>query len=183
VTPAEPDDRSLIATIAKTGDPRAFHLLYQRHSGVLFAMAARLLDDRSDAEDAVHDTWLRAMQASGRFHGAAMVRTWLVGILINRVRELRRARPLECLDAMPDLAEPGAVTPDRALEAIDVSRALAEMPERYREVVVLHDIQGFTHDEVAAALGIAPGTSRSQLVRGREWLRRALHVPLETTDE
>jgi RNA polymerase sigma factor (sigma-70 family) len=183
VTPAGPDDRSLIAAVAKTGDPEAFHQLYQRHTDMLFAMAVRLIGNRSDAEDAVHDTWLRAMQASARFHGRAGVRTWLTGILINRVREMLRARPLESLDLMPDLAESDGERADRAVEAMDVTRVLALMPDRFREVLVLHDLQGFTHDEVAATLGIAPGTSRSQLARGREWLRRALRIPPETTDE
>jgi RNA polymerase sigma-70 factor, ECF subfamily len=173
----------LIAAVARTGDPDAFHLLYRRHTDMLFTMAVRLLGNRLDAEDAVHDTWLRAMRASTRFHGTATVRTWLTGILVNRVRELLRARPLESLDLLPDRAASDREIPDRTAEAIDVSRALAEMPERYREVFVLHDIQGFTHDEIATALGIAAGTSRSQLARGRDWLRQALHVLPETTDE
>ena len=169
------DEASLVGRLVRHRDPAAFHVLYVRHTPMLFALAVRLTLDPSDAEDAVHDTWLRAVSGLRNFRGDSALRTWLTGVLINRVRETRRARTHEALDDLPDVAqhEPALTQVD----PIDLERAFAEMPVGYREIVLLHDVEGFTHEEIARLLGVEPGTSKSQLSRGRRWLRRALRDP------
>ena len=172
----EPSDRELAEQLMTSGDPVAFHILYRRHTPALYAVARRLAIDGTDAEDAVHDAWLRVSGGLRRFHWESSLRTWLMGVLINRLRELRRGeRPTVPLDdarvfetAVSDAPLPLSVDP------LDLERAVTAMPVRYREVVLLHDLEGFTHEEIANLLGIELGTSKSQLARGRRWLRQAL---------
>lgn len=169
---AAADEAALVERLARTGDPAAFHALYVRHTPMLFALAVRLTSGTQDAEDVVHDTWLRAVGAMQSFRGASALRTWLTGILMNRVREVRRVRSFAPLDQSPEIAEPEPL-PTR-VDRLDLERALASMPDGYREVVLLHDVEGFTHEEIGALLGVEPGTSKSQLSRGRRWLRQNL---------
>jgi RNA polymerase sigma-70 factor (ECF subfamily) len=122
------------------------------------------------------------MEGAGSFRGDASLRTWLTAILINRVREMWRMPVLANIDASPDLMlDPRTIDELQRVDPIDLARALGEMPHGYREVVVLHDIEGFTHEEIGATLGVAPGTSKSQLARGRRWLRQALLKPSDPT--
>lgn len=166
------EDALLVARLVRDRDPDAFHALYARHTPMLHALALRLTSSAADAEDVVHDTWLRAASALRTFRGESAVRTWLASVLINRVRELRRTRDHAPLDDHIEIANPEPL-PTR-IDPIDLERALAEMPDGYREIVLLHDVEGFTHEEIGFMLGIEPGTSKSQLSRGRRWLRQNL---------
>ena len=171
------DDRALADRLADTRDSAAFRELYARHTPMLFAMALRLIGNETDAEDAVHDAWVRAVERIGRFRGESSLRTWLTGVLINRVREVNRTRVHDSLDDIGDVAthEPLTDVHDlHGVDPIDLGRAFAAMPYGYREVVLLHDVEGFTHEEIGRLLSIETGTSKSQLARGRRWLRRAL---------
>ena len=167
-------DRALAERVATRRDPAAFHALYARHTPALYAMAMRLTGQPADAEDAVHDTWLRAVGALPRFEWRSSLRTWLTSILVNRTRELeRQARavlPLE-EELAPD--EPPPQLP-RDVDPLDLEAAIHALPPGYRRVLVLHDVDGFTHDDIAGLLGIDPGTSKSQLARARRRLRRML---------
>ena len=167
-------DRQLAERLVRDRDAAAFHELYVAHSETLYCIALRFTGNSSDAEDFVHDTWIRAVGAINRFRGDSSLRTWLTSILINRCREsFRGRRELSLEDSAEAIASPGA-SELHAIEEIDLERALAAMPNRYREVFVLHDIEGFTHVEIAVLLGIETGTSKSQLARGRRFLRAAL---------
>lgn len=167
-------DLLLATRLANTGDPVAFDLLYRKHTPVLYAIALRRTRSVPDAEDAVHDCWLRAVAALQRFRGAAQLRTWLVSILINRLREGERALARATIE-LPEDAAAGVVPPLPAnTDPIDLRRALEQMPPRYHEVLILHDVEGFTHSEIGTMLGITAGTSKSQLARGRQWVRRRL---------
>lgn len=161
--------------IVRGRDAAAFHLLYQRHAPVMYSTAVRLAGNTNDADDAMQNAWIRAADRLDRFLWKSALRTWLIAILVNCVREIQRGRshvPLEDAEAtgalLPTEELPGVVDP------IDLDRALAGMPPRCREVLVLHDIEGFTHENIGTILDITPGTSKSQLSRGRRWLRRAL---------
>jgi RNA polymerase sigma-70 factor (ECF subfamily) len=154
-------------------DPDAFQQLYARHTPMLYSIAVRLSGNTADAEDFVHDTWLRAVTGLRAYRGGSSLRTWLVGVLINRTRESFRARTFASLDQNEALQALSQDQPPTA-DAMDIEAALARMPVRYREVFVLHDVEGFKHAEIADLLGIEEGTSRSQLLRGRGWLRNAL---------
>jgi RNA polymerase sigma factor (sigma-70 family) len=174
VTAPDSDDQALVERLVRDRDPTAFHQLYLRHTPMLFAIALRRVENVPDAEDAVHDTWVRGVEGLHQFRGASTLRTWLTGVLINRLRESARARKHVPLDEVPEIAsaESDFVSPD--VDPLDVSRALASMPDGYREIVLLHDVEGFTHEEIGQLLGIEAGTSKSQLARGRQWLRATL---------
>ena len=167
-------DLALAERLVRDGDAAAFRTLYARHTGTLYALALRLAGDESDAEDAVHDTWLRAAEGLHRFRGSSSLRTWLTGVLTNRVRETTRARRHVSLDDVPEMAASEHDDVPAGVAAIDLERALAELPHGYREVLVLHDVAGHTHDEIGRLLGIEPGTSKSQLSRARRRLRAIL---------
>src|SRR5262249_34118339 len=105
---------------------------------------------RADAEDGVQETWLRAARSLAAFEGRSAIPTWLVGIAINCARERLRGRPQPSspVDVLATL--PAALTP--AAIAVDLDRAIAALPERLRLVLLLHDVEGWTHAEIAAHL-------------------------------
>jgi RNA polymerase sigma-70 factor (ECF subfamily) len=164
-----PDDREL-ARAFLAGDERAFRELYARFTPALYRILYRLgRGHADDAADLVQETWLRATRALPGFRWDAALSTWLVSIAINCLRERQRtARSSE-----PAAQEPSAVeSHDRRL---DLEQAIAALPDGYRDVFVLHDIEGYTHDEIASLLAIEAGTSKSQLSRARRALRAALN--------
>ncbi len=172
-TGLQPSDQALVDRFIARGDEEAFRLLFRRHTPRLYAMVLRLSGGRTDeAEDIVQVTWLRAARHLGRFEWRSSLATWLTGIAINCAREARRRpsrewAPVETLERLP---APLISAGDR----LDLERAIATLPDGYREVLVLHDVEGMTHEEIASALGIAAGTSKSQLFHARRTLRRWL---------
>jgi RNA polymerase sigma-70 factor (ECF subfamily) len=162
-------EAELIGAVVR-GDERAFRELYRLHTPAMYAMALRLLArNAADAEDAIQEAWLRAVRGLGGFRGDSALRTWLVGITVRCALEIGRQRPRHAEAADVDEI---VRTPD--LERLDLEAALAALADGYREIVVLHDVHGYTHAEIAGLLGIDQGTSRSQLSRARQILRRAL---------
>jgi RNA polymerase sigma-70 factor (ECF subfamily) len=169
MTPAE--DQLLSAV--RAGDDVAFLTLYRRHTAKLYGTVLRLLGG-ADAEDAVQETWLRALRGLPSFRGESSFSTWLVGIGIRCALEILRKRP-GAADA--DIAEPrGDAAPHLT---IDLERAIAALPGGYRAVFVLHDIEGLTHEEIGGLLGVEPGTSKSQLFHARRALRQRLRPTSE----
>jgi RNA polymerase sigma-70 factor (ECF subfamily) len=167
------DDRALAALYLRRRDEAAFLTLYRRHTPALFGFALRLCGGRAEeAEEIVQETWIRAAERLESFRWVSSLRTWLSGIAVNCWREqTRRPRPDQELREREGAA-------DRALglpgERIDLARAVGELPGGYRAVLLLHDVEGFTHEEIAKLLGIEPGTSKSQLTRARQAMRRRL---------
>lgn len=170
----EAGDRELAERVQRGGDEEAFRALYRRHTPYLYQFVLRLLDGReAEAEDVIQDTWLRAVAALSGFRWESALRTWLTGIALNRAREILRKRgrwPGALPNTVPDPGPPPRV-PDR----IDLERAISALPPGYRAVLVLHDVEGFTHREISERLEIAVGTSRSQLHHARRAVRQALH--------
>lgn len=156
------------------GDDDAWRILYHRHTPGLLRLAQLLAERRDDADDLVHDTWLRAARGAARFAERSQVRTWLTGILLNCIREWRRAemraREVELPD---DLAQADPDPPPHA-DRLDLERVVAALPPGYREVLLLHDVEGYTHAEIGDLLGIEAGTSKSQLSRARRAVIRGL---------
>ncbi len=152
----------------RRGDEAAFRQLYRLHTPRLFAIALRLLSRRADAEDVVQEAWLRAVRGLVGFRGESAFTTWLTGIVIRCALETLRKRRPEQVGA----AE-GSVDPEPDL-ALDLERAVAALPDGYRTVLILHDVEGLTHDEIAGVLEIEPGTSKSQLFHARRALRHRL---------
>lgn len=169
-----PDDRELFQPALIEGDEAAWRLLYRRHTPALYRLARHLADSDADAGDLVHEMWLRASRGASRFGQRSTLRTWLTGILINCLREWRRASlrraevPLE-----DDLPAPPA-DPPPGMDRLDLERAVAALAPGYRAVLLLHDVEGYTHQEIAELLGVEAGTSKSQLTRARRAMLRAL---------
>jgi len=175
-TPDAPD-RELAERIVRDGDESAFRILYRRHTHLLYPFVLRVLGGvEADAEDVVQDTWVRAARALPRFRWESSFRTWIMGIALNRARELMRrgARTTRT----PEQGFEIPVAPPPTAERLDLERAIACLPDGYRTVLLLHDVEGFTHPEISERLDIAIGTSRSQLHHARRTLRRMLE-PME----
>jgi len=172
----EADDRSVASDVAR-GDEAAFRDLYRRHTPALYRFALRLGGgDAPWAEELVQRVWIRAVEGLPRFGWRSALRTWLCGIAVNCARELWRDagdRVEEALDHDATGPEASARVDDR----IDLERAIAGLPAGYRQVFVLHDVEGFTHGEIAGLMAIEPGTSKSQLYHARRRLRAALRPP------
>jgi len=175
VSPTRPlpdlPDARLIARFLD-GDESAFRALYERHTPRLRMLVQRLLGrDRHELDDVVQEVWLAASRGMHAYRGDAKFGTWLsaigVRIAFNRLPR-RLANDDELSDDIPSPAEGSPAT------VIDLERAIAALPDHQRVVVVLHDVEGYTHEEIAEQLGIAIGTSKATLSRARHALRRVL---------
>ncbi len=174
----EPSDRDLSDRIVREGDEAAFRVLYRRHTPALLPFVLRVMAGaEADAEDVVQDTWLRAVRALPRFRWESSLRTWLMGIGLNRAREILRKHARVPTPA-PEHVE-AWVAPPPTGDRLDLERAIACLPDGYRTVLLLHDVEGFTHPEISERLDIAIGTSRSQLHHARRTLRRLLDPAAE----
>jgi len=167
------EDRDLAARFLDRRDEAAFRSLYRRHTPAVYQLVLRLSGlAASDAEEIVQEAWVRAATGLAAFRWESGLRTWLSAIAINCWREHARARRRETDLADRDVPvldpRPGRVA------RLDLERAIAALADGYRAVLVLHDIEGRTHEEIAGLLGIDPGTSKSQLSRARRAVRRWL---------
>lgn len=172
--PSAAGDRDLAEALRVEGDERAFRELYRRHTPVLYQLALRMLGgEPADAEDVVQDTWIRATAKLDTFRWESSLRTWLVGICLNMSREVLRRRSRRPTGDLASVPEPAAA-PVRDSERMDLERAIATLPDGCRAVLVLHDVEGFTHEEIGRRLKIAIGTSKSQLFAARRALRARL---------
>jgi RNA polymerase sigma-70 factor (ECF subfamily) len=127
----------------------------------------------SDAEDVVQEAWLRASQRLDRFRWESAFSTWLFAIGVHVAQDSLRRRGRERLTLIDSAPDPGSTTPD-IVERIDLEQAVAALPDGCRQVLVLHDIEGMTHRDIAQVLGISDGTSKSQLSDARRRLRYLL---------
>jgi RNA polymerase sigma-70 factor (ECF subfamily) len=161
---------------AQQGDQDAFRALYQAHVGRVHALCLRMTANASEAEERVQDVFVRVWQQLGSFRGDSAFTTWLHRLTVNEVLQSRRSTGRR--EARVRLAGD-----DEALEQVagrhdpptsDLATALARLPAGARAVFVLHDVEGYQHDEIAGMLGIAEGTSKAQLFRARRLLREAL---------
>ncbi|GIW52429.1 MAG: RNA polymerase sigma factor [Gemmatimonadales bacterium] len=159
--------------LAAAGDGRAFERLYRSHAARVYTLARRMAGSER-AEELTQDVFVRAWQKLHTFRGEAAFGTWLYRLALNVILGNRAVRAAERgrFEGDPD-AEP--VGKQRALElAIDFESAVERLPKGARQVFVLHDVEGFTHREIARMLGITEGTSKAQLHRARMMLRRHL---------
>lgn len=170
------DDRELAAAVARSGDERAFRALYRRHTPALYRLALRLGGgDGTWAEELVQLAWIRAVEGLGAFGWRSSLSTWLGGIAVNCARELWRETRIRGEAVLEDARGERAARRSPDVEnRIDLERAIERLPDGYREVFVLHDVEGYTHEEIGELLGIETGTSKSQLSRARGRLRAAL---------
>jgi RNA polymerase sigma-70 factor (ECF subfamily) len=170
----EVTDRQLAEAVLADGDEGAFRQLYQRHTPRLFQFVMRLLGGvELDAEDVVQETWIRAVKHLDGFRWGSRFSTWLTAIGLNVCRELWRKRNGRDLDWNVDTVEAPRVASD---ERIDLERAISALPAGRRTVLVLHDLEGLTHEEIGERLGISAGTSKSQLFCARRSMRELLQT-------
>lgn len=174
---ARDEDHALVRA-AGEGDVRAFEQLYRRHSARLFAVLRRLCGQEARAEELLQDAFVRAWQALPGFRFESAFGTWLHRLAVNTaLMDLRSRRGGEALET-DDEALAWQATPDsaghRTALGLDLERAVASLPPRARAVLVLYDIEGWTHDEIATELGMAVGSSKAQLHRARQLLRTRL---------
>ncbi len=167
-------DRVLVEAVARDGDEVAFRELYRRHTPRLFPLVMRLVGGAEmDAEDVVQETWIRATAGLKRFRGDSSFGTWLIAIGLNVARDhlRRRGRWSGTEDVTEgEMGVPAWMNGHR----IDLGAAIGLLPPGCRTVLVLHDVEGFTHEEIATQLGIAVGTSKSQLFAARRAVRSLL---------
>ncbi|MCI0410413.1 MAG: sigma-70 family RNA polymerase sigma factor [Acidobacteria bacterium] len=159
----------------RRADEVSFRKLYRVHTPGLYRFVLRILGGGDpEAEEAVQMTWVQAVQNIAGFRWESSLRTWLAGIALNTCRQIRRRRARERIPLEPGARELTVFNPRQDGARMDLEKAIASLPEGYREVLVLHDVEGYTHEEIAALLGIDPGTSKSQLSRARRELRERL---------
>jgi RNA polymerase sigma-70 factor (ECF subfamily) len=177
VTPLTASDRELARRALAVGDSAAFALLHSRYSGTLRDLALRLAGTEAPADAAVKATWARAALLMGSFEWEAAIRSWLVGLLVNEIRAIGQS-PSDTseADTRQRLATVLRDALPHHLDTAELTAVVARMPRRYREVLELHDLQGLSHREIGKWLGIDVGTSKSQLQRARQWVRRALEA-------
>ena len=178
--PGRESDLALVRQFLEARGEAAFRTLYRAHTPALYALALRLTGgDEREAEDLVQESWTRAVRALGSYRADSALRSWLCGLLVNARRErIRTAWRIG--DASPDQRPAPAHPSDTSL---DLERAIAALPEGARDVFILHDVEGYKHREIAAMLGVEPGTSKSQLARARALLRDSLGFTNDTRCE
>jgi RNA polymerase sigma-70 factor (ECF subfamily) len=169
----EQSDQQLVSAILGAGSEPAFRLLFERHSARIYRTALRLTGNAMEAEDVLQETWLRTMTRLRTFQWRSSLATWLTGVAANVSRETLERRNAWRIDESAD-PESTAVAPVHSLDRIDLQRALAELPPGARAAFVLHDVEGLTHEEIAAQLGWTTGTSKTQLHRARRRLQQLL---------
>jgi len=174
------DDLALVERCRK-GDLTAFETIYRAHSGRLYSVACRMLGNPADAEDLLQDIFLVAYRKLESFRGESALGTWLYRLATNlcldhlRSRAARSGQVTDALDEEPALADTGSrKLAERTVAKMDLERAMAQLPEGCRTAFVLHDVEGLEHREVAEMLGIAEGTSKSQVHKARLRLRAML---------
>jgi RNA polymerase sigma-70 factor (ECF subfamily) len=173
--PATDPDRALVEAAAG-GDVSAFEQLYRRHVGRVHGTLMRLAGQRAQAEDWTQEAFVRAWQKLPGFRHESAFGSWLHRLAVNVALMGMRAAGSrvqadgdeDVLAGLPEVAQAG---PDLRM---DLARAVACLPPRARAVLVLHDVEGWKHEEIAVELGMAVGTSKAQLHRARQALRRLL---------
>jgi RNA polymerase sigma-70 factor (ECF subfamily) len=165
----------------RNGDLAAFEAIYRTHSGRLYSVVFRMLGNRADAEDLLQEVFLAAHRKLDSFRGDSALGTWLYRLATNlcldhlRSRAAKSNQLTDAIDDEPALADSGSRRlAERTVDKMDLERALAQLPEGCRTAFVLHDVEGLEHREVAEVLGIAEGTSKSQVHKARLRLRSML---------
>jgi RNA polymerase sigma-70 factor (ECF subfamily) len=163
--------RTLVAR-ARSGDLGALERLYRAYEAGVYTLARRLTRSSEDAEDVLQETFLEVCRSLGSWRGEGSLWGWIRTIAANKALMRYRREKIRETDALEeDAAEAGRE--DVPLR-LDLEAALARLPERSRAVVWLHDVEGYTHEEIAELMGMTASFSKSQLARAHEKLRRWL---------
>lgn len=159
------------------GDPAAERALYDRHVDRVYRLAYRMVGDGDLAQDITQDAFIRAFDRLPGFRAESSLATWLnaitMSVALNALRKVKRFRQREVdLEHGEGVGAPGRRAEPDLKDRL--ARAIDDLPEGYRAVFVMHDVEGYTHEEIAGALGVQSGTSKAQLFRARARLRELL---------
>jgi len=159
------------------GEVEAFEELYRRTVGRVFGLCLRMCGNRSLAEDLTQESFVRAWQKLPSFRGESAFSTWMhrltVNVVLGHQRSAGRRQTRETA-AGEEWYGDGSSSPGKPTTAMDLERAIASLPKGARTVFVLHDVEGYKHAEIAELIGVAVGTSKAQLSRARQLLRKVL---------
>jgi RNA polymerase sigma-70 factor (ECF subfamily) len=177
VKPTGPAGGEGLVDAARRGDLNAFEELYRMHVGRVYALCLRLAADSAKAEELTQDVFVRLWEKLGSFRGESALSTWLhrvaVNLVFDRMRsEARRSSRLSLVEDLSVLE--GPPPPFESGARLDLEKAIALLPPGARAVFVLHDVEGYRHEEIARLLSVAEGTSKGQLHRARRLLREML---------
>jgi len=162
----------------RRGEEEAFVEVYRMVGSSLFGTAVRMLGRPEEAEEVVQETLVRLYEKAATIR-AGNLRSWLHRVTVNHCLDRLKAKGRQTEDLPADI--PAPADPAGVVSRMDLSQAVGGLPEQARVVFLLHDLEGFKHREVAEKLGISEGTSKSQLFRAREMLRRHLGTSLEVS--
>lgn len=177
--PVRTPDEALVSAIRHERSEAAFAVLYDRHTPRAFQTAWRLVGGNPhEAEDVVQEAWLRAVSSLDRWSGQSEFGTWFRAITTHVAIDAVRKQGRLVLDAEADIAIDGP-----SVEWMDMESAILSLAPGYRAVLVLHDIEGFTHEEIGERLGITAGTSKGQLFKARRAVRARLAPAMERKRE
>jgi RNA polymerase sigma-70 factor, ECF subfamily len=170
-----------LARSAAHGDMGAFEELYKRHHRRVYSVCLRMLQNTSEAEDLTQDVFIQLYRKIGSFRGDSAFTTWLHRMTVNQVLMHFRKRTVKFEKTTeegetPDQVVTGTANPERMriVDKIALDNAIEQLPTGYKNVFVLHDVEGFEHEEVARILGCSVGTSKSQLHKARLKLQKLL---------
>ncbi len=177
-----------LCKMAADGSLAAFEVIYQRYHRRTFSLTLRMTGSQTEAEDLTQEVFIQLFRKIGSFRGDSAFSTWLHRLTVNQVlmhfrkRSFKNEKTTEEGD-MPEQAVTGSANPNKmaVVDRIALKNAIAELPRGYKNVFVLHDVEGFEHEEVARMLGISVGTSKSQLHKARLKLRGLLIKQKEET--
>ena len=165
-------------------DQQAFEELYQKYSERVYSICFRMTQNAFESEDLTQDVFIRLFQTIGSFRGESAFTTWLYRLTVNLVlmhfrKRKRRVDQINGNGELPAYIVPGSQNPKRMriVDRILLSEVITKLPDGYRQAIILHDVQGLQHKEIAEARGRSVGTSRSQLHRGRAMLRELIAGP------
>jgi len=172
--PRHDTERDLIRRAAE-GDGRAIQTLYDRYAPRVYAIVRRIAADDDLAQDYAQEAWIRAIRALPTFRGDARFSTWLHRIAVNAALQALRKNETRAKREGPAPEDvPVGPTHSDTLLRKRLERALDTLPEGMREVLILHDVEGYTHEEIGEVLGVTSGTSKSQLFKARAKMRAML---------
>ena len=174
---AAPSDDLQLVQLSLGGDVDAFERLYRGHAGRVFALCLRMTADRQRAESLTQDAFVRCWERMSGFRGTSSFSAWLYRLATNVVLEDMRTekRRTTRVALAGDLGgETAGSTVIHIEDRLDLETAIAGLPDGARTAFVLHDVEGYKHDEIAQLTGRAPGTIRAQLHRARQLLMKAL---------
>ncbi|MBX3243881.1 MAG: RNA polymerase sigma factor [Acidobacteria bacterium] len=170
-----------LTQLAAKGDMVAFEEIYQRHHRRVYSICLRMLQNAYEAEDLTQDVFIQLYRKIGSFRGDSAFTTWLHRMTVNQVLMHFRKRNVKYEKTTeegetPDQIVTGTSDPERMriVDKIALESAIEQLPDGYKNVFLLHDVEGFEHEEVARILGCSVGTSKSQLHKARLKLRKLL---------